>query len=118
MIIDCVLDRKHDEETMADGYTHSYTDCSCRELRPLAYDPKRFYNKVFQYIGGCGNEYAYRITLAMDYGTEEDVQNELCRYIEENDYNNRICGYIRTRTWLTYSGDPDELKPYALFDID
>lgn len=73
MIIDCILDRK-------DGWK---------------YTPKQFYLDVMGY-GEIGHE----ITRAMDAGTEEDVKQALCDYIEYNDYNMEICKYIRSVTWL------------------
>ena len=40
------------------------------------------------------------ITIAMDYGTEEDVRKALCRYIDDNEYNEKIKDYINSRAWL------------------
>lgn len=36
----------------------------------------------------------------MDYGTEEEVQEALCRYIIEQEYNPSICDYIRSVKWI------------------
>lgn len=91
MIIDMILDRKDDEETMKQGFTHvQYPDGS---LRALAYDAHRFYSDMMVY--GADD-----ITRAMDYGTEEDVRKALCDYIRRNDYNPEICDYINSREWL------------------
>lgn len=57
------------------------------------YSARQFYSDARDY----GFE---RITLAMDYGTEDDVQDALCDYIFANDYNPEICKYICTHTWL------------------
>ena len=77
MIIDCILDRREDE---AYG---------------VPYVPSKFYRDVFRY-GRIGDG----ITEAMDYGEEEDVRRELCRYIMTNEYNPEICEYVNSRTWL------------------
>lgn len=74
MIIDLILDRK-------DGFTR--------------YNPKDFYNDCMDYPG-----IADGITRAMDYGTEEDVKIELCRYIINNNYNGEICNYINSVQWI------------------
>lgn len=58
------------------------------------------YHGVMQYINGCGDRYAEKITAAMDYGTEEEVKKALCEYITECEYNHEICDYINSREWL------------------
>ena len=40
------------------------------------------------------------IARAMDSGTNEDVQNELCRYVMENEYNPQICRFILDFNWI------------------
>lgn len=82
MIIDIILDRRDEEK------------------RGIPYNPARFYREIFGYIGGCGSEYAKRITLAMDYGAEEEVKMALIQYVEENGYNPQIEDYILSRDWL------------------
>ena len=79
MIIDRILDRKDNEE-LFENYNYNAHD---------------FYFEVLGY-GKIGNE----ITLAMDYGTNEDVQNTLCKYIDENNYNPQIKNYVNAREWL------------------
>lgn len=79
MIIDRILDRKDNEE-LFENYNYNAQD---------------FYFEILGY-GKIGNE----ITLAMDYGTNEDVQNALCNYIDENDYNPQIKNYVNAREWL------------------
>ena len=99
MIIDLILDRKYADEKIAEGYTH-FRDMN-GALKEIKYKPDEFYRGVFRYIWGCGDEYAQRITRAMDSGTEEDVKRELCAYITEGGYNPEICEYINSRTWIT-----------------
>lgn len=94
MIIDCILDRKENDELIAQGYTHARFPNG--ELKPLAYNARNFYRSVLDY-GEIGNN----ITCAMDYGTENDVKNALCAYITGNDYNTEICDYIRSVNWLS-----------------
>lgn len=74
MIIDRILDRKEY------GY----------------YKPDKFYKDMLDY-GGYGKD----ISLAMDYGTEEDVRRELCKYIDGCEYNPEIKDYINSVSWLT-----------------
>ncbi len=78
MIIDRILDRKD------------------REHDGEEYIAREFYFDVLGY-GQIGDD----ITMAMDYGTEEDVKRALCSYIDKNDYNPDIKKYINSRMWLT-----------------
>lgn len=78
MIIDKILDRY-------DG-----------EPEGEVYRPEDFYRDMVLY-GGSGED----IARAMDFGTEEDVRRELCKYIVGNDYNPEICEYINSRCWLS-----------------
>lgn len=73
MIIDLILDRK-------DG-------------KP--YSPNKFYDEVSEY-GTIGDD----IAGALNYGTNENVQNVLCSYIKENNYAPSICKYIKSVNWL------------------
>lgn len=93
MIIDLILDRKADEEDIANGYTHA--EMPNGELVSLEYDPHRFYMDVMGY-GRIGDE----ITEAMDYGDEADVKQALCNYIYDNNYNPEICNFINSVNWL------------------
>lgn len=69
MIIDCILDRKYDDELMEQGYDSvRYPN---GEVRSLKYDAHKFYYDVFRY-GEIGHE----ITRAMDGGTEQMKQPE------------------------------------------
>lgn len=78
MIIDLIFDRK-------DGFTE--------------YNAKEFYNECMEY-NGIFNGIADGITKAMDYGTEQEVKAELCKYIINNGYNTEICKYINLVDWL------------------
>lgn len=73
MIIDLILDRK--------------------EGTP--YEPKTFYNSCMGY-----DDIADEITRAMDVGTEEDIKEALCAYIDNQSYNPEIKNYIRSVKWL------------------
>lgn len=97
MIIDLILDRKCNDEDIAAGYTH-YKDYN-GNLISLEYDPKQFYNEVMEYSGIFDHDFDY-ITAAMDYGTEKDVKNALCKYIDNGNYNPDIKDYIRNVNWL------------------
>ena len=77
MIIDIILDRQ----------------CGC------VYKPDRFYRDCMEYstiFDGIGDN----ITRAMDFGTENDVRDALCKYVVSNGYNPAICSYIWSVTWL------------------
>ena len=99
MIIDLILDRKCDEEDIANGYTHKqYPD---GKLEPLAYDPRKFYYAVMNYVGDCeGEDYAEKITKAMDYGTENDVKSALNNYLIKAGYGGEICKFVNSVNWL------------------
>lgn len=77
MIIDLILDRQDGAE----------------------YSPRRFYNEVMDY-GSIWPEICDPISRAMDYGEEEDVKRELCRYIDEQGYSPDIKDYINEVNWL------------------
>ena len=83
MIVDLILDRKDNEKWAQQN----------------AYNAKDFYNECMRYSAGFNGAFDY-ITLALDYGTEEDVRKALCRYIDDNDYNEKIKDYINSRDWL------------------
>ena len=79
MIIDLILDRKDNEEYCNRDY----------------YKANDFYTEVM-----CYGEIGYDIARAMDYGTNEDVRQALCKYIYDNEYNPSICYYINKKQWL------------------
>ena len=79
MIVDRILDRKGFEEDGVMDY----------------YNPREFYYDMMAY-GGYGDD----IARAMDYGTEDDVKRELCKYIDRNNYNPQIKDYINSVDWI------------------
>ena len=85
MLIDAILDRRDDRN---DGIYN--------------YNPKRFY----EYINGFGIESYDRVAHAMDEGTEEDVKQALCDYID-TEYPAHIKEFVNSVNWLT----PDPQKP-------
>ena len=82
MIIDLILDRKYNEEIP--GYD--------------SYDPYEFYREVMSYVSIF--ELPRDISSALDYGTEDDVRNALCKYIDDQQYNPNIKDYVNSKTWL------------------
>ena len=82
MIIYWILDRKYNEETT--GYD--------------SYDPYEFYREVMSYESIF--ELPRDISSALDYGTEDDVRNALCKYIDDQQYNPNIKNYVNSKTWL------------------
>ncbi len=78
MIIDRILDRKDDIEAGI-----------------MDYRPKQFYLDCLKY-GRVGDG----ITMAMDYGEEDDVKRALCEYVIDNEYNPEICDFVKSVNWL------------------
>lgn len=109
MIIDLILDRKDNEsEKTIYVYPDKITsfDVPVVDVHPdvpenlrngyvYHYTPEAFYREVFQY-GEIGHE----ITAALDYGTEADVKEALCRYIDRGEYASNIKDYINSVNWL------------------
>lgn len=94
MIIDLILDRRAaDEQEDKTGQRPIWFTGKIDE-----YDPAAFYRHVMDY-----GEIGHDITRAMDYGTEDDVKRELCKYVISGEYNPNICGYIYSVNWLTNS---------------
>lgn len=83
MIIDKILDRKDYEEWAQQD----------------AYNAKDFYDECMQYSAVFNGAFDY-ISLAMDYGTENDVKQALCKYIDDGEYNPKIKDYINRKNWL------------------
>lgn len=83
MIIDLILDRKDNEELCGKD----------------TYSAKDFYLDCMKYSAIVDGGFDY-ITLAMDYGTENDVKKALCKYIEEGEYNPKIKEYINRKKWI------------------
>lgn len=90
MIIDLILDRRDDKKY------------------GIGYDAKRFYDLVMNYID-FPDDYASKITYAMDYLEEEYVKKALCDYVINNEYNPKICEYINSVEWLVTE---EIFKPY------
>lgn len=91
MIIDLILDRKGGS----------------------SYKAKEFYDDVMAYEEGTD----YKISRALDGGTEEDVRKALCDYIINNEYNPKICNYINRVTWLEDEATSKELnESLSMFD--
>ena len=88
MVIDCILDRRDAEK---------YGD--------FDYNAHDFYFNLLGY-----NPVSDNITLAMDYGTENDVKRALCDYITRGGYNPLIINYINARTWLE---NTSEILPFV-----
>ena len=62
---------------------------------PASYVARDFYADMNGWRG-----YGWMIARAMDSGKNEDVQNELCRYVIENEYNPQICRFILDFNWI------------------
>lgn len=114
MIIDLILDRKdfESEDTvrvtnckLSDFWVPAISVFPMEEvpenLRSCyvwKYNPQAFYHGV----RGYEDDFKFKptISMAMDYGTEEDVKRALCDYIDKQDYNPEIKDYINSVDWL------------------
>lgn len=81
MIIDVILDRRGFEQK--DGDYDWYTVHNLRD--------------IYNYAMTFGYDY---ISRAIDSGTEKDVKDALCQYIDENKYKATFKKYIRSVEWL------------------
>ena len=96
MIIDLILDRKDFEEfERKNGCPIMIPVGSIDNLEPYHYSARKFYGDCMGY-GSIGDD----ITRALDYGTEEQVKQALCKYIIDNEYNPKLCDYINSVDWL------------------
>lgn len=80
MIIDAILDRMDAiEETGQDSYSMDNA----------------------KYIYDCAVIFEFNaLANALDNGTNEDVQRELCNYIIDCEYNETLCEFINKERWL------------------
>lgn len=83
MIIDLILDRKNGIE----------------------YNAEEFYRDVLEYENIF--ELSHDITLSMDYGNNKEVQNALCKYIDDQNYNPDLKQYICSVDWITDNSEHD-----------
>jgi hypothetical protein len=93
MLIDAILDRRDDRN---DGIYN--------------YNSKQFYD----YINGFGIESYDRVARAMDEGTEKDVKQALCDYID-TEYPAHIKDFVNSVDWLT--SDPQKPKQEIFQEI-
>lgn len=87
MIIDCILDRYEGND----------------------YNPREFYFDMLEY-GSSGID----ISRAMDFGNEEDVREQLCRYVDCNKYNGKIKDFINKAKWLVVEDGRDWNKVVSI----
>lgn len=73
MIIDLILERKDGEP----------------------YNPEQFYRDVSEY-GDIG----WDIARALDAGTENQVKQALCQYIDNQGYSEHIKDFVNSANWL------------------
>ena len=62
------------------------------------YNPREFYNYVSESEAFFDSDWS--ISRALDSGTNQDVQNALCKYIDVNQYNSEIKTFINLFTWI------------------
>ena len=73
MIIDLILERKDE----------------------APYSPEQFYRDVLNY-----GEIGWAITRALDAGTENQVKQALCQYIDNQGYSEHIKDFVNSVNWL------------------
>ena len=78
MIIDYILDRKEG----------------------VPYNPRDFYWYVYEEWKCFKSNLFEKLLNALDNGTEQDVKDVLCEYIDKCDYNLKICDYIKSVNWV------------------
>lgn len=83
MIIDLILDRKDDLKKGIDNY-HA----------------EEFYRSCFAYYQNFQCQFTENILNALDSGTNENIQNALCAYIDAGEYNPEIKNFIKQVDWL------------------
>lgn len=66
---------------------------------PDCYNARDFYENVMSYRY-LWSSVCDPITRAMDEGTNEDVQNQLCDYVFRGGYNPQICRFILSFDWI------------------
>lgn len=76
MIIDCILDAVDFGE----------------------YNPKEFYDYLTEYYSN--SVYSKAIARALDSGTNEDIQEAICQYIDANGFNTDIKIKVKSFNWL------------------
>lgn len=90
MIIDLILDRYNN----------------------AAYVASDFYINVLEYENIF--ELSHDITIAMDFSTNKEVQQALCKYIDDNNYNANIKAFICAVNWLADDAGKDYTALYPL----
>ena len=62
------------------------------------YDPKEFYDYLTEYYSKSVQSKA--IARALDSGTNEDIQEAICQYIDANGFNSDIKAKVKSFDWL------------------
>lgn len=78
-----------------------------------AYVTSDFYINVLEYENIF--ELSHDITIAMDFSTNKEVQQALCKYIDDNNYNANIKAFINAVNWLADDVGKDYTVLYPLY---
>lgn len=73
-------------------------DCILDALDFGEYDPKEFYGYLTEYYSK--SVYSKAIARALDSGTNEDIQEAICQYINANGFNADIKIKVKSFNWL------------------
>lgn len=84
MIIDLILDRR---DNIRDGYQDTFSF-------------NQFYRDCREYAQDFDDEIQWKIVDTLDVGTNKEVQDVLCEYIDANNYNPQIKEFIRSMNWI------------------
>lgn len=63
-----------------------------------AYNAEDFYRDIIDYENIF--ELSHDISIALDFGTNTDVQQALCSYIDDHNYNPDLKQYICSVNWI------------------
>ena len=62
------------------------------------YNPKEFYDYLTEYYSN--SDYSKAIARALDSGTNEDIQEAICQYIDANGFSFDIKEKVKSFNWL------------------
>lgn len=76
------------------------------------YNAKSFYSDILEYESLF--DMSHDISIALDYGKNEDVQNAICEYIDRNGYNPNIKCFVNAVNWIENDSGMDYSSMYPL----
>lgn len=89
-------------------------DKICDRMNGAAYNPREFYTYLMQ----DSDEYSQMISAALDGGENSDVQNALCKYIQDNNYNTALIDYVNGADWLNVDAIYTRILDRIIWRVD